>query len=81
MKAKKERKPRVPRHPYDIGTHFRSPLDYESPRGEIKTGAEIVVLQADHVNAIYTIMDCLTGLVIRNVKLPAIPVLEPAYAT
>lgn len=54
---------RKPKHAYDVGTHLESPREFVTERGKIPRGAEIVILQADHVNCVYTIMDCLTGIV------------------
>ena len=70
-KAKHPRVPKPPKHPYDIGTHMPCPVDYDvAERGRIGKDAEIVILRADHALNSYTIMDCLTGLVIPDIGLP-----------
>ena len=64
---------REPRHPFEIGTHLPAPFRFSSERGSIDEGSEIVILRADHPSGIYTVMDCLTGLVIFDTRLDAVP--------
>lgn len=59
-------------HPLSIGNHMPAPMAFSSEKGQISEGSEIVILHADHMAGIYTVMDCFTGLVIRNTPVPII---------
>lgn len=56
---------------YAVGKHMKSPHSYICAKGNINAGDEIVILQVDKDNSLFTIMDCNTGLVLRNTIIPA----------